>query len=60
MNLSLNWRGQKARYGLVGETCQNCGEPIFPPRDICPHCNEEAEPKKLAPEGQVFVKRERE
>jgi len=37
------WRGEKTRYGLVGEICRACGKPIFPPRDICPHCGEQAE-----------------
>lgn len=36
--ISANWRLQKARYGLVGETCPHCEEKIFPPRDICPDC----------------------
>lgn len=59
MNLPLDWRGQKIRYGLIGETCQACSEPIFPPRDICPHCNEEAESKKIVPEEQALGGKER-
>jgi len=34
-----NWRGKAIRYRLVAETCGECGETIFPPRDICPGCN---------------------
>lgn len=36
--ISANWRLQKTRYGLIGETCPHCEEKIFPPRDICPDC----------------------
>lgn len=35
MNAARFWREEKTRYGLIGETCRACGEPIFPPRDIC-------------------------
>ncbi|MEK9162956.1 MAG: zinc ribbon domain-containing protein [Chloroflexota bacterium] len=42
MEISRNWRLQKQRYGLVGEVCDHCGNKIFPPRDVCPHCAEEA------------------
>ena len=38
MNLPRHWRMEKTRYGLVGEVCTICGKPIFPPRDVCPHC----------------------
>ena len=38
------WRTRKERLRLVGEECRNvgCGEKLFPPRDICPHCNQYA------------------
>lgn len=42
MEISRNWRLQKQRYGLVGEVCEHCGSKIFPPRDVCPSCAEEA------------------
>ncbi|HLF02223.1 MAG TPA: Zn-ribbon domain-containing OB-fold protein [Anaerolineales bacterium] len=42
MEISRNWRLQKQRYGLVGEVCEHCGSKIFPPRDVCPDCAEEA------------------
>ncbi|NIS82640.1 MAG: transcriptional regulator [Anaerolineales bacterium] len=42
MELSRHWRLKKQRYALVGEICPNCQEKIFPPRDICPDCGEDA------------------
>ena len=42
MEVSRHWRLKKQRYALVGEVCPNCEEKIFPPRDICPDCGEEA------------------
>lgn len=42
MEISRHWRLQKYRYGLVGEVCDHCGTKLFPPRDICPECAEEA------------------
>ena len=37
-----SWRRQRERYALVGEVCDSCEERIFPPRDCCPGCGEEA------------------
>lgn len=37
-----HWRLRKQRYGLVGEICPHCDHKIFPPRDICPNCGDEA------------------
>lgn len=42
MDISRHWRLKKQRYGLVGESCPHCETKIFPPRDICPECGEEA------------------
>ena len=42
MEVSRHWRLQQQRYGLVGEVCPHCDEKIFPPRDVCPNCGEEA------------------
>jgi hypothetical protein len=42
MEVSRHWRLKKQRYALVGEVCPHCQEKIFPPRDICPDCGEEA------------------
>jgi uncharacterized OB-fold protein len=38
-----HWRLKNQRYRLIGEKCpnENCGEKIFPPRDICPCCKGE-------------------
>lgn len=36
------WRNKKQRYGLVGEVCTHCDKKIFPPRDVCPYCGDEA------------------
>ena len=42
MEVSRHWRLQKQRYALVGEACPHCEFKIFPPRDICPDCGEDA------------------
>jgi hypothetical protein len=42
MEISRHWRLQQQRYGLVGEVCPHCDEKIFPPRDVCPNCADEA------------------
>jgi uncharacterized protein len=42
MEVSRHWRLRQQRYSLVGEVCQHCQEKIFPPRDICPECGQEA------------------
>jgi uncharacterized OB-fold protein len=55
MNVPRYWRTEKARYGLVGETCHVCHQPIFPPRDVCPHCTEAAQdPHTFGGRGQVY------
>lgn len=54
MEISRNWRLQKQRYGLVGEICPK-GHKIFPPRDICPHCAEQAkEPFQFSGHGEIY------
>jgi hypothetical protein len=42
MEVPRYWRFEQQRYRLVGEICPNpdCNQPIFPPRDVCPHCNQ--------------------
>jgi uncharacterized OB-fold protein len=45
MEASRHWRLQTQRYSLVGETCDNCGVKLFPPRDVCLEC--EAPAKEL-------------
>lgn len=42
MEISRHWRLRKQRYGLVGEVCPHCEVKIFPPRDVCPECGQEA------------------
>jgi len=55
MNIPRYWRTEKTRYRLLGETCRTCGKPIFPPRDVCPHCTEAAQDAHaLAGKGQVY------
>ncbi len=55
MNVPRIWRTEKTRYGLVGETCRVCGEAIFPPRDVCPHCTEAGQdPRAFCGKGEVF------
>ncbi|HEY9075210.1 MAG TPA: Zn-ribbon domain-containing OB-fold protein [Anaerolineaceae bacterium] len=42
MEVPRHWRLRQQRYGLVGEECPHCHNKLFPPRDVCPHCGEEA------------------
>ena len=42
MEIPRHWRLKKQRYALVGEVCPHCEKKIFPPRDICPNCGNEA------------------
>jgi len=42
MEITRHWRLKQQRYGLVGEVCPHCSTKIFPPRDICPSCGNEA------------------
>ena len=43
MSVPRTWRLQQQRYRLVGEKCDSCGVPIFPPRDVCPECEAPAQ-----------------
>ncbi|MBM4424357.1 MAG: Zn-ribbon domain-containing OB-fold protein [Chloroflexi bacterium] len=55
MEISRNWRLQKQRYGLVGEVCEHCGSKIFPPRDVCPACAEEAKTLyQFSGKGEIY------
>lgn len=38
MEVARFWRNTPERMKLIGEVCDNCGEKIFPPRDVCPKC----------------------
>ena len=42
MEIARHWRLKNQRYSLVGEVCNHCDAKIFPPRDICPNCGQEA------------------
>jgi uncharacterized OB-fold protein len=42
MEIPRHWRLKNQRYGLVGEECPHCDAKLFPPRDICPECGQEA------------------
>ena len=55
MQVPRNWRIQKQRYALVGEVCTHCGHKIFPPRDICPECEQPAKtPFQFSGRGEVY------
>lgn len=43
MEISRHWRLQAQRYCLVGETCDSCGEKIFPSRKNCLGCEAPAQ-----------------
>ncbi len=54
MEISRHWRLQPQRYRLQGEICPS-GHKIFPPRDICPNCNQEAStPYQFSGKGEVY------
>ena len=42
MEVSRHWRLRQQRYGMTGEVCPHCESKIFPPRDVCPDCGEDA------------------
>ena len=42
MEIPRHWRLRKQRYSLVGEVCPHCEAKLFPPRDVCPECGQEA------------------
>ena len=55
MEISRHWRLKSQRYALVGEVCPHCQVKIFPPRDICPDCGQEArETFKFSGRGEVY------
>ena len=33
-----HWRVKKQRYQLAGTVCSDCGNKMFPPREVCPEC----------------------
>ncbi len=55
MDIPRHWRLRKQRYGLVGEVCEHCDAKVFPPRDICPSCGEEAKTLySFSGKGEVY------
>lgn len=55
MEVSRHWRLRQQRYALVGEVCPHCAVKIFPPRDICPDCGQEARTLfSFSGHGEVF------
>ena len=53
--IAQNWRLNAQRYALVGEQCPHCGHYIFPPRDVCPNCGQEArELYTFSGKGEVY------
>ena len=55
MEIARHWRLKHQRYALVGEVCPHCDYKIFPPRDICPNCGEEAKASySFSGKGEVY------
>ncbi len=55
MEIPRHWRLKQQRYGLVGEVCPHCDFKIFPPRDVCPNCGDEAkELFTFSGKGEVY------
>jgi uncharacterized OB-fold protein len=55
MEITSHWRIKKQRYALVGEVCPHCSAKIFPPRDICPECGDEAKDLyQFSGRGEVY------
>ena len=55
MEIPRHWRLNQQRYGLIGEVCPHCEVKIFPPRDICPACGQEAKTSfGFSGRGEVF------
>lgn len=55
MDIPRHWRLKKQRYALVGEVCDHCDAKLFPPRDICPDCGEEAKTLyNFSGKGEVY------
>ena len=42
MEIPRHWRLKNQRYKLVGEVCPHCEAKLFPPRDICTECGQDA------------------
>ena len=55
MSIPRNWRTRQQRYSLRAEVCNECGNTIFPPRDMCPYCAEQKQSwTNLSGRGEVY------
>ena len=55
MDIPRHWRLKKQRYALTGEVCDHCDAKLFPPRDVCPECGEEAKTLfQFSGKGEVY------
>jgi uncharacterized OB-fold protein len=56
IEIARHWRLNPQRYQLVGEVCPTCNGKIFPPRDVCPYCAEQArQPEfQFSGRGEVY------
>ena len=55
MEIPRHWRLKNQRYKLVGEVCPHCEAKLFPPRDICPECGQEAKTQyAFSGRGEVY------
>ena len=43
MAVPIIWRTNKQRYSLHSEVCPVCSKAVFPPRKVCPYCNQESD-----------------
>jgi len=55
MDIPRHWRLNKQRYALTGEICPHCSAKIFPPRDVCPECGDEAKTEfEFSGRGEIY------
>ena len=55
MEIPRHWRIKKQRLGLIGEVCPHCDAKLFPPRDICTECGQDAKTEfAFSGRGEVF------
>jgi len=55
MRIPSYWRMNQQRYRLVGEVCESCGAKLFPPRDVCPVCQQPtSKPFTFSGRGEVY------
>jgi hypothetical protein len=38
------WRNKHQRYSLQGQVCPECSKTVFPPRQVCPYCQQAENP----------------